>query len=32
MRLEKLTYTRRPKPVFPFEPETSFNPEAAAVL
>ena len=32
MRIEKLTYTRRPKPVFPFEPETTFDPEAAPVL
>jgi len=30
-RLE-LTFTRRPKPVFPFEPETPFDPEAAPVL
>jgi len=26
MRLENLTYTRRRKPVFPFEPETVFDP------
>jgi len=32
MRIEKLTYTRRRKPVFPFEPETPFDPEAAPVL
>jgi microcystin degradation protein MlrC len=29
MRLERLNYTRRRKPAFPFEPETSFDPEAA---
>jgi microcystin degradation protein MlrC len=27
MRLERLTYTRRRKPVFPFEPDTTFDPE-----
>jgi microcystin degradation protein MlrC len=32
MRIEKLIYARRPKPVFPFEPETPFDPEAAPVL
>jgi len=31
MRIEQLTYTRRRKPVFPFEPDTPFAPEAAAV-
>ena len=29
MRIERLTYTRRRKPVFPFEPETTFDPEVA---
>ncbi len=29
MRIERLTYTRRRKPVFPFEPDTVFDPEAA---
>ncbi|HEY5910741.1 MAG TPA: M81 family metallopeptidase [Verrucomicrobiae bacterium] len=29
MRIEKLTYTRRRKPVFPFEPDTTFDPESA---
>jgi microcystin degradation protein MlrC len=29
MRIERLTYTRRRKPAFPFEPETNFEPEAA---
>lgn len=28
MRIEHLTYTRRRKPVFPFEPDTTFDPEA----
>lgn len=28
MRIERLTYTRRRKPVFPFEPDTPFDPEA----
>jgi microcystin degradation protein MlrC len=32
MRIEQLTYIRRRKPVFPFEPETPFDPEAAPVL
>jgi microcystin degradation protein MlrC len=32
MRIEKLTYTRRRKPVFPFEPETPFDPAAAPAL
>ena len=27
--MERLNYTRRRKPVFPFEPDTSFDPEAA---
>ena len=26
MRIERLTYTQRRKPVFPFEPETQFEP------
>ncbi len=29
MRIERLTYTRRRKPVFPFEPETTFDPKTA---
>lgn len=29
MRLERLTYVRRRKPVFPFEPDTTFDPAAA---
>ena len=29
MRIERLTYTRRRKPAFPFEPDTRFDPEAA---
>jgi microcystin degradation protein MlrC len=29
MRLERLTYTRRRQPLFPFEPDTPFDPEAA---
>jgi microcystin degradation protein MlrC len=29
MRIERLAYVRRPKPAFPFEPETTFNPDAA---
>ncbi len=29
MRIEQLTYSRRRKPLFPFEPETGFDPEAA---
>jgi len=29
MRIERLNYTRRRKPVFPFEPDTAFDPEAA---
>jgi microcystin degradation protein MlrC len=29
MRIERLTYVRRRKPIIPFEPDTSFNPEAA---
>ena len=29
MRIERLTYLRRRKPVYPFEAETQFNPEAA---
>jgi microcystin degradation protein MlrC len=32
MRIEKLTYSRRRKPAFPFEPETSFDPDLAPVL
>ncbi len=31
MRIERLTYTRRRKPIFPFEPETTFDPEAASL-
>jgi microcystin degradation protein MlrC len=27
MRIENLTYTRRRKPMFPFEPDTAFDPE-----
>jgi len=30
MRIEHLTYTRRRKPVFPFEPDTAFDPQAAS--
>ncbi len=30
MRIERLTYLRRRKPVFPFELETTFDPESAA--
>ncbi len=29
MRIERLAYLRRRKPVFPFEPDTPFDPEAA---
>jgi microcystin degradation protein MlrC len=29
MRIERLNYTRRRKPVFPFEPDTAFDPETA---
>lgn len=29
MRIERLTYTRRRKPVFPFEPDAAFDPDAA---
>jgi microcystin degradation protein MlrC len=29
MRIERLTYTRRRKPAFPFESDTPFDPEAA---
>jgi len=29
MRLERLNYVRRRKPVFPFEPDTAFDPETA---
>ncbi len=29
MRIERLTYLRRRKPVFPFEPDTSFSSESA---
>jgi microcystin degradation protein MlrC len=29
MRIERLTYTRRRRPAFPFEPETTFDPDAA---
>jgi len=32
MRIEQLNYVRRRKPVFPFEAETSFEPEDAAKL
>jgi len=31
MRLERLSYTRRRKPAFPFEPDTPFDPEAASL-
>jgi microcystin degradation protein MlrC len=30
MRIDRLTYTRRRRPLFPFESDTSFDPEAAA--
>jgi len=30
MRIERLTYVRRRKPIFPFEPDTSFNPDDSA--
>jgi microcystin degradation protein MlrC len=30
MRIEHLTYTRRRKPLFPFEPDTTFDPHAAS--
>lgn len=30
MRLERLTYARRRRPVFPFEPDTAFDPDSAA--
>jgi microcystin degradation protein MlrC len=29
MRIERLTYRRRRRPVFPFEPDTPFDPQAA---
>ncbi len=29
MRIERLTYTRRRRPLFPFEPDTAFDPQAA---
>ena len=29
MRIERLTYLRRRKPIFPFEPDTTFDPESA---
>jgi microcystin degradation protein MlrC len=29
MRIERLTYVRRRKPLFPFEPDAAFEPEAA---
>jgi microcystin degradation protein MlrC len=29
MRIERLTYTRRRRPLFPFEPDTAFDPRAA---
>jgi microcystin degradation protein MlrC len=32
MRIEHLTYTRRRKPLFPFEPDTPFDPAAGADL
>jgi len=32
MRIERLTYTRRRKPVFPFEPDATFDPEATISL
>jgi microcystin degradation protein MlrC len=32
MRIERLTYTRRRKPVFPFEPNTMFDPQTAPNL
>lgn len=30
MRIEKLSYTRRRKPLFPLEPDTAFDPDSAA--
>ncbi len=30
MRIERLPYTRRRRPLFPFEPDTTFDPETAA--
>ena len=32
MRIERLTYTRRRKPLFPLDPGVTFDPEAAPVL
>jgi microcystin degradation protein MlrC len=32
MRIERLTYTRRRTPVFPFEPDTTFDPQTAPDL
>jgi microcystin degradation protein MlrC len=32
MRIEQLTYRRRRKPSFPFEPDTPFDPDAAPIL
>jgi microcystin degradation protein MlrC len=29
MRIERLTYARRRKPIFPFEPDTAFDPQTA---
>jgi microcystin degradation protein MlrC len=29
MRIEKLAYVRRRRPLFPFEPDTAFNPKEA---
>jgi microcystin degradation protein MlrC len=31
MRIERLTYTRRQKPAYPFEPDTPFDPDAAPI-
>jgi len=31
MRIEHLTYTRRRKPLFPFEPDTTFDPQATSI-
>jgi microcystin degradation protein MlrC len=31
MRIERLTYTRRRRPVFPFEPGTRFDPSKAKI-
>jgi hypothetical protein len=32
MRIESLTYTRRRKPLFPLDPDVTFDPAAAPVL